>query len=89
MLSAAILVMAFVLVAAAGGGSMVWLYRAAADEDGRYRPPRETVAASPVAGTQGDDQAPEPAIGITERSLLAWPAPAESCAPGRSGRASS
>ena len=46
MLSAAIILIVFALVAAVGGGSAVWLYRAAPGPSGRSRPLRDTPGAS-------------------------------------------
>ncbi|HWG15663.1 MAG TPA: hypothetical protein VG268_20565 [Streptosporangiaceae bacterium] len=84
MLSAAILVIVFVLVAAAGGVPAVWLYRAASSPGGRSRPPRGTAPASPVTETESDDQAPVPEIENVEQPLLALPAPAEHSGPAES-----
>jgi hypothetical protein len=84
MLSAAILLIVFALVAVAGGGSTVWLYRAASSPGGRSRSPRETASASPVADTQGDDQGPVPETEDVEQPLLALPAPAEASGPAES-----
>jgi hypothetical protein len=56
MLSAAILVLVFVLVAAFCGGSVVWLYRAASPSSDYSRSLREDGGAFPAAAS-----APEPA----------------------------
>jgi hypothetical protein len=84
MLSAAILLIVFALVAVAGGGSTAWLYRAASSPGGRSRPPRETLAVSPVTDTQGDFRGPVPETHDVEQPLLALPTPAERTGPAES-----
>jgi len=53
MLSAAVILIVFALVAVAGGGSMVWMYRAASAPSRRSRPTAETAKTAP-------EQTPEP-----------------------------
>jgi hypothetical protein len=76
MLSAAILVLVFVLVAAASGGSVVWLFRAASVDPGYSRSPRQAPA-TPVADTVVDLPAPQLAIDHLEGHVLALPPAAE------------
>jgi hypothetical protein len=59
MLSAAIILVAFALVAAAGGGSTAWMYRAVSGPSRRSRPSAETV---PTA----TEPTPEPAAAAPE-----------------------
>ena len=81
MLSAAILILVFVLVAVASGGSVVWFSRAAPTSSGYSRSPKEAPA-RPVADTGVDAPAPPPALDNFEGHVLAWPAAAE---PGQLG----
>jgi hypothetical protein len=59
MLSAAVILIVFALVAVAGGGSMVWMYRAASGPSRRSRPSAETAKTAP-------DKTPEPAPDASE-----------------------
>ena len=57
MLSAAILILVFVLVAAASGGSVMWFYRASSPSYGHSQSTKETTAAgeaAPVGATIPD-----------------------------------
>jgi hypothetical protein len=76
MLSAAIMVLVFVLVAALCGGSVVWLFRAASPSSDYCRSPREAPAQL-VADTLVDVPAPPPALEYPEGHFLALPAAAE------------
>jgi hypothetical protein len=62
MLSAAIILIAFALVAAAGGGCTVWLYRAASGPPRRSRPPRETAETTPADAPETAPEAPPIAV---------------------------
>jgi hypothetical protein len=84
MLSAAIMLIVFALVAVVGGGSTVWLYRVASGPGGRSRPPRETTAdavASPVTQTQEAVPGPAASNQDLEHHALGLPAPAEPAEP--------
>jgi hypothetical protein len=62
MLSAAIVLIAFALVAAAGGGSTVWLYRAVSGPPRRSRPARETAETTPADAPETVPDAPPVAV---------------------------
>lgn len=62
MLSAAIILIAFALVAAAGGGSTVWLYRAASGPQRRSRSSRETAETTPADAPETAPDAPAIAV---------------------------
>jgi hypothetical protein len=64
MLSAAIILIAFAMVAAAGGGSTVWLYRAAPGPPRRSRPARETAETTP--GEVPETASAAPPIGVPQ-----------------------
>jgi hypothetical protein len=89
MLSAAILILVFVLITAACGGSVVCLYRAASPSSGYSRSPREGGGAvlaeasapagpadpvRPVPDTVVDAPAPRAALEYSEGHILALPA---------------
>ena len=76
MLSAALLILVFVLVAAVCGGSVVWLFRASSPSSGYSRSPQE-ASAQPVADTLVDVPAPQPALEYPEGHFLALPAAVE------------
>ena len=74
MLSAAILVLVFVLVAAASGGSVVWFYRASSPAFSHPQSPKEAAVAAeamPVGATVPD-------LRVDEASLAAAVGPAAS-----------
>ena len=62
MLSAAIILIAFALVAAAGVGSTVWLYRAASGPPRRSRSPRETAETTPPGAPETAPEGPPIAV---------------------------
>ena len=62
MLSAAIILVAFAMVAAAGGGSTVWLYRAVSGPPRRSRPARETAETTPADAPETAPEAPPIAV---------------------------
>lgn len=72
MLSAAILVLVFVLVTVVCGGTVGWLYRTSSPASGHSRSPREAPA-EPVADTLVDVPAPQPALEYPEGHILALP----------------
>ena len=75
MLSAAIMLIAFALVAAVAGGSTAWLYRAASGPGGRSRPPR----AAP-------QDLPRPALALPEPAEPAGPAEPSAAEPPEGAR---
>jgi len=76
MLSAAVLVLVFVLVTAACGGAVVGLYRTSAPSSGSIRSPKEAPA-EPVADTLVDVPAPQLALEYPEGHVLALPGAVE------------
>ena len=76
MISAAILILVFVLVAAASGGSAVWFFRAAPASPGYSRSPKQAPA-GPVADTVVDAPARPLAPDDFEGHVPELPAAAE------------
>jgi hypothetical protein len=66
MLSAAVILVVFAVVAVVGGGSTVWLYRAAAGPSGRSR-------RSPENPEKVSDRAPETRSGASDPAALKTP----------------
>jgi hypothetical protein len=62
MLSAAIILIAFAMVVAAGGGSTVWLYRAVSGPPRRSRSSRETAQTTPADAPETAPEAPAVAV---------------------------
>ena len=76
MLSAAIILIVFALVAAIGGGSAVWLYRAAAVPSGRSRRSAENapqLAEPAPESTPAGPESPEPVTGAVVTGALESP----------------
>jgi hypothetical protein len=76
MLSAAVLVLVFVLVTVACGGTVGWLYRTSSPSSGYVRSPK-AAPAEPVADTLVDVPAPQLALEYPEGHILALPPAAE------------
>ena len=76
MLSAAILVLVFVLVTVACGGTVTWLYRTSSPSYGYVWSPKAGPA-EPVADTLVDVPAPQLALEYPEGHVLALPPAAE------------
>ena len=76
MLSAAVLILIFVLVTVACGGTVVGLYRSSAPSSGYVRSPK-AAPAEPVADTLVDVPAPQLALEYTQGHFLALPAAVE------------
>jgi hypothetical protein len=76
MLSAAILVLVFVLVTVACGGTVGWLYRTSSPSSDYVRSPK-AAPAEPVADTRVDLPAPQLALEYPEGHILALPPAAE------------
>ncbi len=76
MLSAAVLMLVFVLVTVACGGTVVGLYRTSAPSSGYVRSPNKAPA-EPVADTLVDVPAPQLALEYPEGHILALPAAVE------------
>ena len=72
MLSAAILILVFVLITVACGGSVVWLYRAASPSSD-YSRSQKAAPVEPVADTLVDVPAPQLALEYSEGHALALP----------------
>jgi hypothetical protein len=72
MLSAAILILVFVLITVACGGSVGWLYRAASPSSDYPRSPK-AAPPEPVADTLVDVPAPQLARDSSEGHVLALP----------------
>jgi hypothetical protein len=75
MLSAAILILVFVLITAACGGTVGWLYRSSAPSSGHSQ--SSVAPAEPVADTRVDIPVPQFALESSEGHILALPPAAE------------
>jgi hypothetical protein len=75
MLSAAILILVFVLVAALCGSSVVWLYRAASLSSGYSRSLREDGGAVPAAASAPDPADPAEPVRPLSDTVVDAPAP--------------
>src|ERR1700761_9648771 len=64
MLSAAVILIAFALVAAAGGGSTAWMYRSVSGPSRRSRPSAGTVPTATEPTPEPASEAPETVVDL-------------------------